>query len=91
MLGTNWLISTYVPKGKPRELMRALLQMTMATDDATESASDPTTPSWNPDIVAGQAGSAGASTLEVLQLQRCNNNVADTIAVYHQNTPNKLA
>jgi len=28
--------------------MRALLQMTMATEDATESASDPITPSWKP-------------------------------------------
>lgn len=40
-----------VAKGKPRVLMRALLQMTMATDDATDSARDPITPSWNPDDI----------------------------------------
>jgi hypothetical protein len=40
-----------VPNGKPRVLMRALLQMTMATDDATESVRDPNTPSWKPPAV----------------------------------------
>lgn len=29
--------------------MRALLQMTMATDDATDRAKEPITPSWHPE------------------------------------------
>uniref|UniRef100_A0A0A9HAL6 Uncharacterized protein n=1 Tax=Arundo donax TaxID=35708 RepID=A0A0A9HAL6_ARUDO len=40
-----------VANGKPRVLMRALLQMTMATDDATESVRDPITPSWKPAVI----------------------------------------
>jgi len=36
-----------IPKLKPRELMRALLQMTMETEDTTERLSAPTVPSWN--------------------------------------------
>jgi hypothetical protein len=32
---------------KPRELMRALLQMTMETEETTERPSAPTVPSWN--------------------------------------------
>uniref|UniRef100_A0A0A9EAG9 Uncharacterized protein n=1 Tax=Arundo donax TaxID=35708 RepID=A0A0A9EAG9_ARUDO len=31
--------------------MRALLQMTMATDDATESVREPITPSWKPAVI----------------------------------------
>lgn len=34
-----------VPKGKPRLLIKALLQMTIETDDATERNSAPITPS----------------------------------------------
>ena len=44
----NWI--EYVPKGKPRLLMRALLQITMDTEDATERKSAPTTPSWKFEI-----------------------------------------
>lgn len=40
----------YLPKGKPRLLIKALLQMTMDTEDATERKSAPTTPNWKPDI-----------------------------------------
>jgi hypothetical protein len=32
-------------------LMRALLQITMATEDAMESANDPITPSWKPAVI----------------------------------------
>jgi hypothetical protein len=39
--------SDLIPKLKPRELMRALLQMTMETEDTTERLSAPTVPSWN--------------------------------------------
>jgi hypothetical protein len=39
--------SDLIPKLKPRELMRALLQMTMETEDTTERLSAPTLPSWN--------------------------------------------
>ena len=41
----------YIPNGKPRVLMRALLQITMATDDATDSVRDPITPSWKPAVI----------------------------------------
>ena len=40
-----------LPNGNPRVLMSALLQMTMATDDATERVRDPTTPSWKPAVI----------------------------------------
>jgi hypothetical protein len=36
-----------IPKMKPRALMRALLQMTMETEETTERLSAPTVPSWN--------------------------------------------
>jgi hypothetical protein len=39
--------SDLTPKLKPRELMSALLQMTMETEDTTERLSAPTVPSWN--------------------------------------------
>lgn len=40
----------YAPKGKPRLLMRALLQMTMETEDATDKKSAPMTPNWKFEI-----------------------------------------
>lgn len=43
-------MNTNLPKGKPRLLIKALLQITMETDDATERKSAPITPSWKPDI-----------------------------------------
>jgi hypothetical protein len=36
-----------IPKLNPRELMRALLQMTIETEDTTERLSAPTVPNWN--------------------------------------------
>lgn len=39
-----------LPKGKPRLLIKALLQMTMETDEATDRNSAPTTPNWKLDI-----------------------------------------
>lgn len=39
-----------VPKGKPRLLIKALLQMTMETDEATERNNAPITPNWKFDI-----------------------------------------
>uniref|UniRef100_A0A2P2N194 Uncharacterized protein n=1 Tax=Rhizophora mucronata TaxID=61149 RepID=A0A2P2N194_RHIMU len=39
-----------VAKGKPRLLIKALLHMTMETDDATERKSAPITPTWKLDI-----------------------------------------
>lgn len=36
-----------LPKVKPKELMSALLQMTMETDETTERVNAPTVPSWN--------------------------------------------
>jgi len=45
-----------LPNGNPRVLMRALLQMTMATDDATESVRDPITPSWKPAVILPSCG-----------------------------------
>jgi hypothetical protein len=36
-----------IPKMKPSALMRALLQMTMETEETTERLSAPTVPSWN--------------------------------------------
>jgi hypothetical protein len=39
-----------LPKGKPSLLIKALLQMTMETDDATERKSAPITPNWKVDI-----------------------------------------
>lgn len=42
----NW----YLPNGNPRWLIKALLHMTMETDDATERNRAPITPSWKLDI-----------------------------------------
>lgn len=42
-------IKICLPNWKPRLLMRALLQMTMETDDATERNNAPITPNWKPD------------------------------------------
>lgn len=39
-----------IPNGKPRLLIKALLQMTMDTDDATERNNAPITPNWAPGI-----------------------------------------
>jgi hypothetical protein len=39
--------SDLIPKLKPREVMRALLQMTMETEDTTERLSALAVPSWN--------------------------------------------
>lgn len=39
-----------LPKGKPRLLIKALLQITMETDDATERNRAPITPNWKLDI-----------------------------------------
>lgn len=44
--GKKWLS----PKGKPRLLIKALLQMTMETEEATERNSAPITPNWKFDI-----------------------------------------
>ncbi len=40
------------PKENPRLLMRALLQMTIATDDITDRHNAPTVPSWRPEASA---------------------------------------
>jgi hypothetical protein len=41
---------TKLPNGNPRLLIKALLQMTMETDDATERNRAPITPNWKLDI-----------------------------------------
>lgn len=40
----------WLPNGKPRLLIKALLHITMDTDDATERNSAPITPNWKPVI-----------------------------------------
>jgi hypothetical protein len=45
--------SDLIPKLKPREVMRALLQMTMETEDTTERLSALVVPSWNLSLTGG--------------------------------------